>query len=67
MKSLIHGDESAFPYIEIDSKGGDITLSSGGGNSLTILRTQTGIVTIDNEKGKVIQEGLPLLYLVVVG
>lgn len=44
-----HGDEIAFPYIEINSKGGDITLNIGS-NSLTILRTQSGIVTIDTEK-----------------
>ena len=48
-----------FPYIEINSKGGDITLNIGS-NSLTILRTQSGIVTIDTEKGKAIQEGNPL-------
>ena len=35
-----HGDEIAFPYIEINSKGGDITLNIGS-NSLTILRTQS--------------------------
>lgn len=53
------GDEPAKPYIEIDSNGGEITLSIGN-EKLTILKTQSGIVSIDCEVGKVIQEGLPL-------
>ncbi|HGF7694368.1 TPA: phage tail protein [Enterococcus faecium] len=53
------GDEIAHPYFEIESNGGDITLTIGD-KSLTVLNTLVSAFTIDTELGKSIQEGLPL-------
>ncbi len=54
-----HGDEKAQPYLEIDSKGGDISIKIGD-RTLTVLNTVTGTVAVDAELGKVVQEGLSL-------
>lgn len=54
-----HGDEKAYPYLEIDSKGGNITIQIAN-KAITILNTLATVVTIDTELGKVIQENLPL-------
>lgn len=53
------GDEIAHPYFEIESNGGDITLTIGD-KSLTVLNTLVSAFTVDTELGKSIQEGLPL-------
>lgn len=54
-----HGDEVAKPYIEVDSVGGDFSLKLGD-LQLTVINSQRGLVTIDCEMGKIMQEGLPL-------
>lgn len=43
-----HGDEKAAPFLEIESNGGDITLSCDD-TSLTVLATTPGLLVIDNE------------------
>lgn len=48
------GDEKSAPYFEIDSNGGDITISIGD-SSLTLINTFKGILTVDNQTGKYIQ------------
>lgn len=53
------GDETSNPYLEIMSKGGNIELQIAN-KKLMILNTLAGLVTIDNEKGKVMQSGVPL-------
>ncbi|RXE92191.1 phage tail protein [Enterococcus faecium] len=53
------GDEIAHPYFEIESNGGDLTLTIGD-KSLTVLNTLASTFTVDTELGKSIQEGLPL-------
>lgn len=52
-----HGQEVAKPYFEIQSTGGDITITIGK-RSLTLLNTLAATVTVDCENGKAIQEGL---------
>lgn len=53
------GDEISKPYLEIVSSGGNIELQIAD-RKLTILNTLSGLVTVDNEKGKVMQSGVPL-------
>lgn len=53
------GQEVAKPYFEIQSTGGDITITIGN-RSLTLLNTLAATVSVDCENGKVLQEGLPL-------
>lgn len=53
------GQEVSKPYLEIISKGGNIELQIAD-KKLTILNTLAGLVTVDNEKGKVMQSGVPL-------
>lgn len=50
------GDEPAAPFIEIDSKGGDITITCGS-TSLFLSDTFEGVLTIDNELGMYSQNG----------
>lgn len=49
-----HGMENARPYFEIDSNGGDISFEING-RKLTVLNTNTGLLTVDTESGVVIQ------------
>lgn len=51
------GQEVAKPYFEIQSTGGDITITIGN-RSLTLLNTLAATVTVDCENGKAMQEGL---------
>lgn len=53
------GQEVSKPYLEIISKGGNIELQIAD-RKLTILNTLAGLVTVDNEKGKVMQSDVPL-------
>lgn len=53
------GQEKSKPYLEITSKGGTIELQIAD-KKLTVLNTLAGLVTVDNEKGKVMQAGVPL-------
>ncbi|WP_315307476.1 phage tail protein [Enterococcus devriesei] len=53
------GDETSKPYLEIVSKGGNLELQIAD-KKLTVLNTLVGLVTIDNEKGKAMQSGVPL-------
>lgn len=53
------GQEVSKPYLEIISKGGNIELQIAD-KKLTIMNTLAGLVTVDNEKGKVMQSGVPL-------
>lgn len=54
-----HGDETSHPYLEIICKGGDINLQIDD-QQLTIINPLNGLITIDNERGKVMQSGMPL-------
>lgn len=45
-----HGMETAKPYFEIDSNGGDIAIEING-RKLTVLNTNVGLLTIDTETG----------------
>lgn len=49
-----HGMENARPYFEIDSNGGDISIEIGD-RKLTVLNTNTGLLTIDTESGVIFQ------------
>lgn len=53
------GDEVSEPYLEIVSKGGNIELQIAN-RKIIVLDTLAGLVTIDNEKGKAMQSGVPL-------
>lgn len=53
------GDETSKPYLEIVSKGGNLEFQIAD-KKLTVLNTLAGLVTVDNEKGKVMQSGVPL-------
>lgn len=53
------GQEVAKPYFEIQSTGGDVTITIGK-RSLTLLNTLAATVTVDCENGKAMQEGLPI-------
>lgn len=45
-----HGMEIAKPYFEIDSSGGDISIQIKD-RKITILNTNTGLLTVDTESG----------------
>lgn len=51
-----HGSEISKPVIELDSQGGSISLELES-QSLTILNSMRGTIRIDNEYGKVVQNG----------
>ncbi|WP_237580214.1 phage tail protein [Candidatus Enterococcus huntleyi] len=53
------GDELAHPYFEIDSKGGNLSLTIGV-KTILLQNTLTGMITVDTELGKAMQEGAPL-------
>ena len=51
-----HGDEVSQPLIEIHSNGGDIEINCGK-NTLTILDTNAGLLSLDNEMAVCTQDG----------
>ncbi|WP_270607486.1 phage tail protein [Enterococcus thailandicus] len=53
------GDETAHPYFEIDSKGGNISIQIGG-KTLTLLNTLSSKIIVDTELGKAMQDNVPL-------
>lgn len=54
-----HGDETSQPYLEIVCKGGNIDLQMDD-KKLTVINPMSGLITVDNEKGKVMQGDYPL-------
>lgn len=54
-----HGEETSQPYLEIICDGGNIDLQIGE-RGLTVVNPLKGLITIDNEKGKAMQSGVPL-------
>lgn len=52
------GDEVACPYFEIQAAGGEFSIRIG--DDQLSIKAQRGLVTIDTEVGKIMQEGLPL-------
>lgn len=53
------GDETAKPYFEVECAGGDFTLQIGD-RSITAINPLKGLVSVDCEHGKIMQEGVPL-------
>jgi len=49
-----HGMETARPYFEIDSNGGDISIEIGD-RKITILNTNYGLLKVDTESGVISQ------------
>ncbi|EMW6169320.1 phage tail protein [Enterococcus faecalis] len=51
-----HGDEVSQPLIEIHSNGGDISITCGK-NTLTLINTSAGMLSVDNELAVCMQGG----------
>ena len=51
-----HGDEICFPLFEIQSTGGDISITCGK-NTLILINTPAGLLSLDNELAVCVHEG----------